>query len=565
MACKCTRSIPDFCRDLIASDVLRYDKNAKIEDRSFVDTYSIIPDLFSKLYNFIIEVKYGNSCFGKPDGPIMKKKRFEQTLKQSSTYKTLDIKVVYIIVASKKNIEFVPDYLNSFEHYFIEDLKKFSFSGFKLRIETIEKLNQLYYSPVLVKDANIIDLPVYEVIRKKLFNLIEELGGYFPSQKDIYERVGVSIKAVDRAFGLGRNPTMKNRFDVLEKLYNIKVVPKIRYDGFWSNQLIPKSEKELFESFINLCKKNDILPFQQDIKNEIGVSYSRINMWLGLKHNSSYREICDNLRKRGIKIEYIPQIRGLSYEESIAYIGLLNELDDNKICGCGKYNRDGNTLLCDRCHHNAKRYYPKESRAKRSISFIKNADYKKISTIYSDNWKQKISQSYANKRPQEYNNLLEKSHNNGCCLCGNKVIHEPLCNKHLQQFKKVLKINSESTHSVYKRMVTYINNIYNDRDRMIQWLISETKILPSKLLSEMSNDFYYSQSWIQSYFEVIKFLDNYTTWPTETPGNKGYLKAKWINRVLKQLKNHYYNNDIDRKLLVQVLDKMRNQNNIGYI
>ena len=238
---------------------------------------------------------------------------------------------------------------------------------------------------------------------------------------------------MDRALGLGRNPTMKNRIDVLEKVHNLKVVPKIRHHGYGRKQLISVSDKKLYEKFIILCKKKDWLPSRDEVRKEIGVSYSRINMWLGLKHNATNREICDNLKKRGINIEYIPQIKRLKYNDSITYQELLKEIGDNYICICGENKREGNTLLCGRCHKNAKRFYPKEPRAKRSIDFIKNADYKKISKIYSDDWKQKISQAYANKRPQEYNDLLEKSKKNGCCLCGDCVRYGfvPLWWKHL--------------------------------------------------------------------------------------------------------------------------------------
>lgn len=219
-SCKCTQSIPNYCRDLIACDLRLTDRLLIKECREF-DYF--IPDIVLPSLRIIVEVKYGESCFGKKDGSKHERDRNAHVCKQYRCYKKTGYRIIYLIVAFKDDLRSKPLFLDDCEHYDIETLEKFELAGLSaIKKKTIETLTALYETPVTVRGINFFDNPEYRYFREKLFSYLNENDHVYPAQGKIPQLFGVSSRYIDRALGLGRKVNNRHRIKILKEVFGIK-------------------------------------------------------------------------------------------------------------------------------------------------------------------------------------------------------------------------------------------------------------------------------------------------------------------------------------------------------
>lgn len=221
MSCKCTRAIPNICHDYIFNHL--FDLYPDAITRKFFKNKKIEADIFIPSLNTIIEVKYGDSPFGRENANGQARKRYEHIIKQAENYLELNCDVIYLIIAEAKNIELIPNLIKKFEYYSLDDVASLKKRPLNFTDKLLKELFSLYQTPFVIRSKDIIENKEKALIREKLKKFLKSNNLIYPSQKYIKKQVGYSQKKVDSALWIKRDSKMKDRIAACHFWFGLKV------------------------------------------------------------------------------------------------------------------------------------------------------------------------------------------------------------------------------------------------------------------------------------------------------------------------------------------------------
>ncbi len=231
MSCFCTRAIPNICHDYIFNHLLNIYPDSV--SRKIFKNKKIEADIFIPSINTIVEVKYGDSPFGRENANGQAKKRYEHILKQAKNYSSLESHIIYLIIADKENIDFIPKIIKEFNYFLLNDKKILKEHPLLFSDELLKELYSLYETPYIVRSKEIVENKEKALIRKQLKDFLKKNNYKYPSQRDIKEKIGYSQKKVDSALWINRNSTMQDRVNACKYWFDMEV-KSIR--NFYSKQ-----------------------------------------------------------------------------------------------------------------------------------------------------------------------------------------------------------------------------------------------------------------------------------------------------------------------------------------
>lgn len=221
MSCKCTRAIPNICHDYIFNHLFNLYPDAI--SRKIFKNKKIEADIFLPSLNMIVEVKYGDSPFGRENARGQAKKRYEHIIQQAENYSELNCDVIYLIIAESKNIELIPNLIKKFKYYSLDDDASLKKGPLKFTDQLLKELFSLYKTPFVIRSKDVIENKEKALIREKLKKFLEKNNLIYPSQKHIKKQVGYSQRKVDSALWIKRNSKMKDRIAACQYWFGIKV------------------------------------------------------------------------------------------------------------------------------------------------------------------------------------------------------------------------------------------------------------------------------------------------------------------------------------------------------
>lgn len=292
MSCTCTRSIPYLCHDLISNHLILAGHDVcteyKLKDKkTFADIY--LRDLST-----IVEVKFGDSPFGRPQGQGQVESRFLHTKDQLDRYIASGYKIIYAVIAYEDNIEYLMQFPEHVDIVFLRGRHEFKDHSLLGNIEMIEKLREFYLRPYTVRNSQGVESLDREKIRNSLKEYLKTNNFIYPTQKIIPERFGFSQRKLDAALGVGRHPSMQERLKACRHWFGFDTFSeKSAYvssdpDNTFAIKLLEELRKYLVDN-------NGIYPSNVDSTNQFGVYNSALDNLLGVTGNDMRRRRCKEL------------------------------------------------------------------------------------------------------------------------------------------------------------------------------------------------------------------------------------------------------------------------------
>ena len=290
MPCNCTKSIPDRCHDLIANHLIRNGNEVICEFR--LNDGKTYADIFVKNLNTIIEVKYGDTPFGRSNSHGHAKARYEHTQDQLERYRTTNYKIIYMIVGDSKKVELQFPFPPEVTVLYLDTMSKNNLLADK---DLLSQLSDLYNEPYKVKGLEIKSLDK-ENTRETLRNYLLENNLIYPSQKQIKSLLGMSNRKVNNALGLGRHATLKESIEACQYWFNLKV------NSHRKKYITGKTRAQEIKTILELIKKylinkNGVYPSKKEWKEYSGYNMTSLDLALGIedKNNILRREKCREL------------------------------------------------------------------------------------------------------------------------------------------------------------------------------------------------------------------------------------------------------------------------------
>ena len=274
MSCKCTRAIPDLCHDLISNHLIRLGHDVRNEYK--LQDGKTNADIYLHNLNTIVEVKYGDSPFGRSNGTGQVKERYLHTKDQLDRYLKAGYKTIYVIIADESKIllpfEFPPSidvvYLKGGNR--MEDHKLFNDGTM------ISELSDLYWRPYKVRDFPETTSLDKEKTRNALREYLVRHNFVYPNQRTILVELGISQRKMDNALGLGRHSSMQARTDACRHWFGINASTERKV--YMSSDPEDTGRKRLLEILREyLVKNNGVYPSTKDWADISGTQYSSLD------------------------------------------------------------------------------------------------------------------------------------------------------------------------------------------------------------------------------------------------------------------------------------------------
>ena len=311
-SCVCTRSIPHVVQDYVFDAVRRVHSDAT--SRYLFNNGKSEADIYVPSLNLFIEVKYGNTCFGNPLGKGPNLKRYKHVIKQMNGYVKSGKTILYIIIADKKNLGFIPDFPNKVSVVFLSNINESSSVGHVFSKGDLKKISDLYYTPYKSRNLKLFSSDEHKYIREALkFYLINNNFTY-PSLGIIKREVGFGPRKVDRALGVARSSNMKMRAQACKYWFDLDVTTE--REEYVVSSDSPKAVR-LRDKLGSLLERRPVLPSDIELIKELGVRWDTFDIVLGLiqtqKNMESRKHACSRLYR--LKIMTSEEFRALKREE----------------------------------------------------------------------------------------------------------------------------------------------------------------------------------------------------------------------------------------------------------
>jgi hypothetical protein len=282
ISCRCTRAIPDLCHDLISNHIIRLGYNIDTEYR--LEDGKTNADIFVRDLNTIVEVKYGDSPFGRSNGTGQAKARYLHTKDQLERYLKSGYRTIYAIIADADKVQLPFKFPSSIEVVYLKGKERMEDHDLFRDSTLISELSELYWRPYKVRDFQEVASLDKEKTRSILREYLVRNSSVYPNQRKISSALGISQRKMDNALGLGRHSSMQERIDACKYWFGIDVSTERRI--YMSNDPEDTGKGKLIEELGDyITASNGIYPSKRDWAEISSAQYSSLDYALGVTMN----------------------------------------------------------------------------------------------------------------------------------------------------------------------------------------------------------------------------------------------------------------------------------------
>jgi hypothetical protein len=567
MSCRCTKSTPLFCIDIIADAIGTHDPALQTEFRYPNTSKDRKLDIWCPSFRCGFEVKYGAHAFGRNEPSRNAAfRRYKHVIDQARDYVRSGLSVAYIVIAPQGKY-WCPAYIrNNFPVYDLPTLKDIRRGKLPLLMDSdIKTLAALFYQPSTIRGLTPLDTVERQRIRKSLADYLAAKCNVFPTQRQIKTHFGFTIKKLKASLGLdgaaGRDAVIR----ACESLLGITpsfVRGKYRSTFLRSNPRPLSTQQQVTRrQLLRWLKTHRRPPSRSEDSRLFRVSRRGLQVLLGIRPqgNKELRnhELCKQINllpeMHGYTVWDLPptaDVLGTKDKEVVA--GLRAGLDATGLCPACKQHADATSgLLCAKCCRNAERYLPNEANPlSRALMYVRSGLVDRIAEVGSDEWRRRLSESRRSELPATLQKLLEEIEEAGCVVCGKPCIAATgLCSAHQQAVKKHWLDAQGNTPEARVHYLTEIRHRFRT--------ISSAKSLSADKLSEILDPLFCAHDfrWLTHAREYLEYVLTYRRHPTQTSIETGLRHAVWRAHALKYTKGAAV--DLIRKNVLRLLTTCR--------
>lgn len=536
MSCRCTKSTPLFCLDIIANAIGRHDPALKTEFRYANALKARKLDIWCPSFNRGFEVKYGISAFGR-NSPRKNAafRRYKHVLDQSRDYVRSGLDVSYIVIAPSGKF-WAPKYiLDNFIVYDLSTLRSIRHKKRQMLSDAdIQTLTELFYRPSTIRGLEPLDTTERQNIRQSLKEYLVSHDNVFPTQLQIRECFGFTIKKFLAALGLDHSAGRDALVEACESFLGITPV----FARTYHCHSISAKDQDIRERLLTWLKQRRRLPTRPEESQFFGRSRTGLQVLLGIKADGKVKlsstEFCERINElpemQGFPIYDLPPTADdLTCSDKSAIAAILAERVRTGVCpGCRQHVSRTSGAVCEKCYQNALRYVPDETNPlKRALVFIQQGLSGDVAEVGSDEWRRRLSVSQRMHLPRSLRLLVEEIERSGCVVCGERCIAASgLCSAHQQAVKKYWLDGQGNTAQARLHYLTEI------RRRLRA--VSLTKFLSVKKLSELLDPLFCAHDfrWMNHARDYLKYLITHRCHPRQTSRETGLTLAVWRDRAL---------------------------------
>ena len=284
ISCRCTRSIPDLCHDLISNNIIRLGHDVCTEYK--LEDGKTNADIFVRDLNTIVEVKYGDSPLGRSNGTGQSKERYLHTKDQLERYLKSGYKIIYAFIADEDKVQLSIEFPSNVEVVYLKGKERMEDHNLFNDSTLISELSELYWRPYKVRDFQEVASLDKEKTRNNLKEYLVRNDFIYPNQGSISSELGISQRKMDNALGLGRHSSMQARIDACKYWFGISASTERRI--YMSKDPGDTGKKKLIEILRGyLTVNNGIYPSKKDWAEKSSSQYSSLDYALGVSTNDT--------------------------------------------------------------------------------------------------------------------------------------------------------------------------------------------------------------------------------------------------------------------------------------
>lgn len=544
MSCRCTKSTPLYCADLIANSIGAHDAGITTECKYPRSREGRRIDIWCPTLARGFEVKYGVHAFGRKDGRRNAAyRRYTHVLSQAQDYMRARCNVSYIVIAPPKTY-WVPPYIRrGFRIYDLSTLHSITHRKTRLLSEdVIDTLRQLFFQPSMIRGLVPCDSVERQGIRATLAQYLSSHGNIFPFQREIKEHFGFTFKKVYSALGLDARA---NRVAVSEACKHfLGITPlfrravSLRVASAPHQPVYTQQDIALRQRVIVWLKSHRRLPTEAESPALLGRTRTRLSWLLDLRH-------ADGARPEGKKvidaINALPEMVGcpiwdlptgadaLQVPDKQAYAALKQNVVRSGLCAaCKQASKHMSGVLCARCAKNAERYVRNEASAmKRALVYVEKGLNREVSDMGTAEWRSRLSASRRAKLPTALRSVLAEIEATGCLICGAEVhALTGLCYAHHQAVKKYWLDAQGATHEARLHYLTEMRQRLKAVMRAQSYSVEQLRDVIDPLFC--AHDY----RWMSHATRYLEYLNRERRHPTQTSQSTGLLHAVWRDRAM---------------------------------
>ena len=273
MSCKCTRAIPDLCHDLISNHLIRLGHDVRTEYK--LQDGKTNADIYLRNLNTIVEVKYGDSPFGRSNGTGQAKGRYLHTKDQLDRYLKAGYKTIYVIIADESKILLPFEFPSSIDVVYLKGKNRMEDHKLFNNRTMISELSDLYWRPYKVRDFPETASLDKEKTRNALREYLVRHNFVYPNQRTILVELGISQRKMDNALGLGRYSSMQARIDACRHWFGINALTERNMYMSSDPEDAGKKLLEILREY--LVTNNGVYPSKKDWADISGMQYSSLD------------------------------------------------------------------------------------------------------------------------------------------------------------------------------------------------------------------------------------------------------------------------------------------------
>lgn len=284
ISCRCTRSIPDLCHDLISNNIIRLGHDVGTEYK--LEDGKTNADIFVRDLNTIVEVKYGDSPLGRSNGTGQSKERYLHTKDQLERYLKSGYKIIYAFIADEDKVQLPFEFPSNVEVVYLKGKERMEDHDLFSDSTLISELSELYWRPYKVRDFQEVASLDKEKTRNNLKEYLVRNDFIYPNQGSISSELGISQRKMDNALGLGRHSSMQARIDACKYWFGIDASTERRI--YMSKDPGDTGREKLIEILRGyLTVNNGIYPSKKDWAEKSSSQYSSLDYALGVSTNET--------------------------------------------------------------------------------------------------------------------------------------------------------------------------------------------------------------------------------------------------------------------------------------